>query len=1537
MSNRLRVYAAGALSFAFVVSQVGAPVVSALQSMVIPSALASHTQNQYIDPIQNTGAQSYSVATHFHTDVFRPWGDSGNYQQAGIVYPPEWVVEAIDSPNYTCVPGEKYGPGTIVCDPEGKLGPLTTENTGMPITVRFRVAGNCGTSKEISTTVANGFKEHPHDSVTWLGNSPWVKTTFSFPACGTGGGGTPAPSGNYTCDAAGLKQAVQDSKVRFDKVPDGNAFYTWNDTNCRFPVTKGTFNILNSTANQSLYHNAHDYIEPGSQKVLWMVRPTTGCIWVQNDLVAGHQTLGQQGMSLSSWESQVNFSTYGVSAYIWGGPCSAPASSAAASSVAASSAAPVQQPSLTIQKTAPGGTFTPGSTISYTVTVTNVGQGNATDVYIDDPYATISNLELVSHPNCSTWMSQGKPVLRCVLGNVNAGQSKSVTLSFRIPTSQACNASGQTGNEVVNSAGTTGKDLNGNWVQAVWTPHVRTAVTCAAASSSFSSVTWSTGPISSAASSAFSSVTWSTPAASSSIASSQSSPATQTQTTLGLDKTVQEQSTFPGQDLHYTVTVRNTGSIPAQNVYVDDYIHPNMFVSQMASQCSINAGAVRCLLGTLQPGQSVFKTLTYRTDTNYACGNGSVARNSAGASATNAQSVTTALIVTPVNCFAASSSTAISSAAPLEQCRDGIDNDGDGKIDAQDPGCHYDGNPNNPGSYTPGDNNEYNAVSSASSSMMSSSISSMPPAAQCRDNADNDNDGKIDSQDPGCHYDGNPNNPGSYTPEDNSEYDIASSSSSIYSSSSSYSSIATSTDLVIYKAGPTGVIRGNSISYSLAVTNNGSIAAPNVVLTDPIPDSLQYLPNLSDSTCAQQGSTIVCQAGTVNPGQTKYVTVTFMIPHVQACHQETVSNIAFVSSAVADSNPDNNHSQIVSTTVYCPNSSSSSSSSSISSMMSSSSISSMSSSSSMSSASSVYLQQCRDGMDNDTDARIDMNDPGCHYDNNPNNPASYIPYDDDERDVMSSSSSSYSSIYSSSSLSSSTSSSSSAPGYADLSIIKTGPAQNMQYTPVSYAVQVTNNGNAPAQNVIVTDPTPDNFAFQPQISDASCSLQGSNVICNVGTLNPGQTKTVILAFKQNYVNVWCQPFSVQNVAIANTSTQESSYSNNVSQPATTQMVCGTSSSSSSSTSSSSFSSSSIGCNCSSSSSVSSIPLQSADLSIQKSGPATVYRGGAISYQITVRNNGPLTSENVRITDPIPDSLQYVANQSDAGCYQQGSTIMCNAGTLGMNQQKTLTLTFLVPSQGSCAQSFQNTASVAASTLDTNPGNNYSNTVVTNVMCVNYPSGNKNASVDNNANTNVNNTINAGSSNTTIINQNGGTNGVQNSNVENGASTSVNNTINAGSQNQTAIVQQANAAGVQNAGVDNTANTAVNNTVNAGSQNQTGINQQGISGTAQAQQAAVENDAQTKVNNTVNAASENRTGILQWMNSFWSPTPTASTQQAAPASLPAAQQLNAQTAAMPVHSDAPMVAGVQTSDTGGSFWSFFQSITSSLNNLFARLF
>jgi hypothetical protein len=67
---------------------------------------------------------------------------------------------------------------------------------------------------------------------------------------------------------------------------------------------------------------------------------------------------------------------------------------------------------------------------------------------------------------------------------------------------------------------------------------------------------------------------------------------------------------------------------------------------------------------------------------------------------------------------------------PKPQCSDGIDNDGDGKIDMDDPGCLS----GPKGSYNPNDDDE----------------TDKPDKPQCSDGVDNDGDKTIDQSDPQC-------------------------------------------------------------------------------------------------------------------------------------------------------------------------------------------------------------------------------------------------------------------------------------------------------------------------------------------------------------------------------------------------------------------------------------------------------------------------------------------------------------------------------------------------------------------------------------------------------------------------------------------------------------------------------------------------------------------------------------------------------------------------------------------------------------------
>ena len=176
----------------------------------------------------------------------------------------------------------------------------------------------------------------------------------------------------------------------------------------------------------------------------------------------------------------------------------------------------------------------------------------------------------------------------------------------------------------------------------------------------------------------------------------------------------------------------------------------------------------------------------------------SVASSSRASSVSSVSSVTSSVSSSSVS-FASSSSQA-------NQCSDGYDNDGDGKTDAQDPGCSG-----------PNDNDEFNASSSSQSSSA---------AGNCADGRDNEGDGKIDANDPDCHSDGNPNNPNSYV-STNWEFTFTVTSSSSRSSKSNQDD-----DLdVTIEASATEAFPGGSIEYVITIENDTGDDLKNLIVT----------------------------------------------------------------------------------------------------------------------------------------------------------------------------------------------------------------------------------------------------------------------------------------------------------------------------------------------------------------------------------------------------------------------------------------------------------------------------------------------------------------------------------------------------------------------------------------------------------------------------------------------------------------------------------------------------------------------------------
>lgn len=131
------------------------------------------------------------------------------------------------------------------------------------------------------------------------------------------------------------------------------------------------------------------------------------------------------------------------------------------------------------------------------------------------------------------------------------------------------------------------------------------------------------------------------------------------------------------------------------------------------------------------------------------------------------------------------------------ECSDTIDNDGDEKIDDNDPECHVDGDLEK--EYLPEHDSESNIGGDIT-----------PNSHECSDTIDNDGDEKIDAEDPGCHIDGDLEK--EYLPNKSSESDTTNQGE------------LTPVDLTAGIVSPTNTTTNTLTTLSATISNTGGMA-----------------------------------------------------------------------------------------------------------------------------------------------------------------------------------------------------------------------------------------------------------------------------------------------------------------------------------------------------------------------------------------------------------------------------------------------------------------------------------------------------------------------------------------------------------------------------------------------------------------------------------------------------------------------------------------------------------------------------------------
>ena len=244
---------------------------------------------------------------------------------------------------------------------------------------------------------------------------------------------------------------------------------------------------------------------------------------------------------------------------------------------------------------------------------------------------------------------------------------------------------------------------------------------------------------------------------------------------------------------------------------------------------------------------------------------------------------------------------------------------------------------------------------------------------------------------------------------------------------------------------------------------------------------------------------------------------------------------------------------------------------------------------------------------------------------------------------------------------------------ADLSITKSGPASVNAGASISYTLAVANAGPAAATALSVTDTLPSGVTFVSATGTGwTCTNAGNvSVTCTRPSLASGASAPNITVV----VTAPAQGGSAVNTAAVTATTPDPTPANNTSST-TTAIVA------------------------------------QADLSIVKSGPATVAAAGSVAYQLVVANAGPSDAASLTVADTLPSGVTFVsATGTGWTCTNTGNvSVSCTRPALATGTTApTITVTVTAPAQGA---TLSNAASVASTTNDPNAANNSSSASTT---------------------------------------------------------------------------------------------------------------------------------------------------------------------------------------------------------------------------------
>jgi uncharacterized repeat protein (TIGR01451 family) len=220
----------------------------------------------------------------------------------------------------------------------------------------------------------------------------------------------------------------------------------------------------------------------------------------------------------------------------------------------------------------------------------------------------------------------------------------------------------------------------------------------------------------------------------------------------------------------------------------------------------------------------------------------------------------------------------------------------------------------------------------------------------------------------------------------------------------------------------------------------------------------------------------------------------------------------------------------------------------------------------------------------------------------------------------------------------------------------------------NYLIAITNNGNAAATSMTMSDPLPSQVRFTAvTTSQGTCSYDmGTHTVnCTLGTLGIGSTINIQITTKA------LQTGTLNNTATVNASQWDPATGGNTA-------------------------------------SVSHSSIAEVDLSVSKTDSADpIYVSQTTTYTIVVKNyNTPISATGVVMTDNLPASMQFISATTSQGSLitppvNSSGIVTANIGTLAVNGTATITITVRATLSGAIT----NTASASANENEATPANN----------------------------------------------------------------------------------------------------------------------------------------------------------------------------------------------------------------------------------------